>query len=49
MKKKNFHPSLLLLFLDPGSGVGKNEDPAQYCKMPIKNKFFNSFFAYSLL
>jgi hypothetical protein len=22
-----FHPSLLLLFLDPGSGMGKNQDP----------------------
>jgi hypothetical protein len=25
---KNFvYPSLLLLFLDPGSGMGKNQDP----------------------
>ncbi len=23
----NFHISLLLLFLDPGSGMGKNQDP----------------------
>jgi hypothetical protein len=22
-----FHPSLLLLFFDPGSGMGKNQDP----------------------
>jgi hypothetical protein len=22
-----FHPSLLFLFLDPGSGMGKNQDP----------------------
>jgi hypothetical protein len=27
MTKKIFHPSLLLLILDPGSGMGKNQDP----------------------
>jgi hypothetical protein len=25
-----FHPSLLLLFLDPGSGMGKNQDPGSW-------------------
>ncbi len=27
MTKNFFHPSLLLLILDPGSGMGKNQDP----------------------
>ncbi len=27
MTKNFFHSSLLLLFLDPGSGMGKNQDP----------------------
>ncbi len=29
-----FHPSLLLLFLDPGSGVGKNQDPGSEINIP---------------
>jgi hypothetical protein len=29
-----FHPSLLLLFLDPGSGMGKNQDPASGINIP---------------
>ncbi len=29
-----FHPSLLLLFLDPGSGMGKNQDPGSGIKIP---------------
>jgi hypothetical protein len=29
-----FHPSLLLLFLDPGSGMGKNHDPGSEIKIP---------------
>ncbi len=29
-----FHPSLLLLFLDPGSGMGENQDPGSRIKIP---------------
>jgi hypothetical protein len=29
-----FHPSLLLLFLDPGSGMGKNQDPGSGINIP---------------
>ncbi len=29
-----FHPSLLLLFLDPGSGMDKNQDPGSGIKIP---------------
>jgi hypothetical protein len=29
-----FHLSLLLLFLDPGSGMGKNQDPGSGTKHP---------------
>jgi hypothetical protein len=29
-----FHPSLLLLFLDPGSGMGKNQDPESGINIP---------------
>jgi hypothetical protein len=29
-----FHPSLLLLFLDPGSGMGKNHDPESGINIP---------------
>jgi hypothetical protein len=32
-----FHPSLLLLFLDPGSGMGKNQDPG-WVKIRIRDK-----------
>jgi hypothetical protein len=29
-----FHLSLLLLFLDPGSGLGKNQDPGSGINIP---------------
>ena len=29
-----FHPSFLLLFLDPGSGMGKNQDPGSGINIP---------------
>jgi hypothetical protein len=29
-----FHPSLLLRFLDPGSGLGKNQDPGSGINIP---------------
>ncbi len=29
-----FHPSLLMLFLDPGSGMGKNQDPGSGINIP---------------
>ncbi len=29
-----FHPSLLFLFLDPGSGMGKNQDPGSGINIP---------------
>jgi hypothetical protein len=29
-----FHTSLLLLFLDPGSGVAKNQDPGSGINIP---------------
>ncbi len=29
-----FNPSLLLLFLDPGSGMGKNQDPESGINIP---------------
>ncbi len=29
-----FHLSLLLLFLDPGSGMGKNQDPGSGINIP---------------
>jgi hypothetical protein len=29
-----FHPSLLLLFLDLGSGMGKNQDPGSGINIP---------------
>ncbi len=29
-----FHPSLWLLFLDPGSGMGKNQDPGSGINIP---------------
>jgi hypothetical protein len=32
-----FHPSLLLLLLDPGSGMGKNQDPG-WVKIRIRDK-----------
>ncbi len=34
MTKNFFHPSLLLLFLDPGSGMGKNTDPGSGINIP---------------
>jgi hypothetical protein len=34
MTTKFFHPSLLLLFLDPGSGMGKNQDPGSGINIP---------------
>jgi hypothetical protein len=41
-----FHPSLLLLFLDPGSGMGKNQDlgsginipDPQHCRIHASNQ-----------
>jgi hypothetical protein len=30
-----FHPSLLLLVLDPGSGMGKNQDPGSGINIPV--------------
>ncbi len=42
MKKFFFHPSLLLLFLDPGSGMGKNQDPGSGTNIPrIRNTALN--------
>jgi hypothetical protein len=47
--KNFFHPSLVLLFLDPGSGMGKNPDPASGINIPdpphclFSFKFFGSF------
>jgi hypothetical protein len=29
-----FHPSLLFLFLDPGSGMDKNQDPGSGINIP---------------
>jgi hypothetical protein len=29
-----FHPSLLLLFMDPGSEMGKNQDPGSWINIP---------------
>jgi hypothetical protein len=29
-----FHPSVLLLILDPGSGMGKNQDPGSGINIP---------------
>jgi hypothetical protein len=34
MTKNFFHPSLLLLFLDPGSGMVKNQDPGSGINIP---------------
>ena len=34
MTKKFYRPSLLLLFLDPGSGRGKNQDPGSGINIP---------------
>ncbi len=34
MTKNFFHPSLLLLFLDPGSGMCKNQDPGSGINIP---------------
>jgi hypothetical protein len=34
MTKKNFHPSSLLRFLDPGSGMGKNQDTGSGINIP---------------
>ena len=34
MTKIFFHPFLLLLFLDPGSGMGKNQDPGSGINIP---------------
>jgi hypothetical protein len=34
MKTNFFHPSLLLLFLDPGSGMGKNQDLGSGINIP---------------
>jgi hypothetical protein len=34
LSKKYFHLSLLVLFLDPGSGMGKNQDPGSGINIP---------------
>ncbi len=34
MTTEIFHPSLLLLFWDPGSGMGKNQDPGSGINIP---------------
>ncbi len=34
MTSNLFHPSLLLLFLDPGSGMAKNQDPGSGINIP---------------
>ena len=42
MTSNFFQPSLLLLFLDPGSGMGKNQDPGSKrngSKKNTKDKF----------
>jgi hypothetical protein len=36
-----FHSSLLLLFLDPGSGMGKNQDPGSGINNPTRNTGFD--------
>jgi hypothetical protein len=35
-----FHPCLLLLFLDPGSGMGKNQDPGSGINIPDPPHWF---------
>ena len=34
MTSNFFQPSLFLLFLDPGSGMGKNQDPGSGIHIP---------------
>jgi hypothetical protein len=35
-----FHPSLLFLFLDPGSGMGKNQDLVSGINIPDPQHWF---------
>ncbi len=35
-----FHPFLLLLFLDPRSGMGKNQDPGPGINIPDPQHWF---------
>ncbi len=37
-----FHPSFLLLFVDPGSGMGKNQDPGSGINIPDPQHCFQS-------
>jgi hypothetical protein len=41
LTKNFFHPSLLLLFLDPGSGMGKNQDPGLGINIPEPQHWYN--------
>jgi hypothetical protein len=43
LTKKIFHPCLLLLFLDPGSGMGKNQDPGSGINIPDPQHCRNLF------
>ena len=38
-----FHLSLLLLFLDPGSGMGKNQDPGSGINIPDPQHWLGSW------
>jgi hypothetical protein len=52
-----FHPSLLLLFLDPGSGMDKNQDPGsgivipdpQHCFKVLLSLFFDLAYKESII
>jgi hypothetical protein len=44
-----FHLSLLLLFLDPGSGMGKNQDPGSGINIPDPQHWKNLAFLHSKL
>jgi hypothetical protein len=44
-----FHPSLLLLFLDPGSGMDKNQDPGSGINIPDTQHREQLFFFFLLL
>jgi len=41
MITNNFHLSLLLLFLDPGSGMGKNQDLGSGINIPDPQHWYN--------
>jgi hypothetical protein len=44
MTSNFFHPSLLLMFLDPGSGMGKNQDQGSGINIPDRNTAFLKHF-----